>query len=64
MLVVHPGHRRPQRLDPRRGTILTRRRRDRDTRGTREAALDLVVGLGGSLAQVGPRRRVLGVAVF
>lgn len=50
MLVIQPSHRRPQRLDTGRGTILARSRGDGDGRGTGETALDLVVGLGGTLA--------------
>lgn len=50
MLVIHPSHRGSQRLDTGRGTVLARGRGDGDGRGTGEAALDLVVGLGGALA--------------
>lgn len=47
-------HGRAQRLDPGGWTVLPGSGGDGDRRRAGEASLDLVVGLGGTLAQIGP----------
>lgn len=64
MLVVQPRHSLPQRLDPRRGTVLSRRRLDRDGRGPWETARDVIVDLRRALPEVCPFVRVVLVAVL
>ena len=64
VLIVQTSHGTPQRLDTGGRSILSRGRRDWDGCRAREAAQDLVVGLGGSLTQIGPAGRIFGKAVF
>ena len=64
VLIVEMGDRRAQRLDTGGRAVLARGRSDRDTGRTREAALDLVVGFGGTLAEISPSSGVLEVTVF
>jgi hypothetical protein len=45
-------------------TILSRSRGDRDALRAGETALDLVIGLGGALAEIGPSGGIFCIAVF
>jgi hypothetical protein len=53
-----------QGLDAGRGAVLTRGRRDVNGAGAVEAALDVVLDLGGALAQVGPLLGLLEEAIL
>lgn len=64
MLIVQTSHGSTQRFDTGGRPVLPRRRGDRNGGRTGEAALDLIVSLGGALAQIGPARGILGVTVL
>jgi hypothetical protein len=51
-------------FDTGRGTILAGGGGDGDGGGTRETALDLVVGFRSTLAEIGPGGRVLRITMF
>jgi len=63
-LVVHFGHSLAQWLDASRGTVLASSQGDVERSRAREAALNLVLDLGSTLAQIGPLVRLLEIAKF
>ena len=59
MFIVELGNSRPQRFDTCSRAIFTSRQRDVDLLGTFETAFDIVVYLRGTLAEIGPVRRII-----
>lgn len=64
MLIVQAGDSGTKRLDTSGRAVFSGSGSYGDGRGTGEAAGDLVVGLGGTLTQIGPRLRIVGVAML
>lgn len=64
MYIVEIGHRHPQWLDTCRWAIFSATHGNVNLRGAMEAALDLIVDLGGSLAQVRPFVGLVGEAIL
>jgi hypothetical protein len=64
VLIVQTCNGSTQRLDTGGRTVLPGRRGNRNACRTREATLDLIVRLGGTLTQVCPAGGILGVAVL
>jgi hypothetical protein len=64
MLIVQTCNGSTQRLDTGGRAVLPSSGGDRDRCRTGEAALDLVISLGGALAEIGPAGGILGVAVL
>ena len=64
MLIVQPSDSSTEGLDTGRGAVLTSSRGDRNTRRAGETAFDLIIGFGGTLAQIRPFSWIFCETVF
>jgi len=64
VLIVQTCHGRTQRFDTGGRTVFPRSGGDGDRRRAGKTSFDLVVGLGGTLAKIGPAVGILGIAML